>query len=261
MLVGELEQTLKELLPPEAAESWDRTGMLVGDPTATVTSVAVALDPTRESIAFAESVGANVLVTHHPLFLDPPTQIMPASTTADAVGSRIWDALNKGVSIISFHTALDANPKAAQVLSGPLGLTPSGEILEEVPGFPGFGYGQICTVAGKTAGELRDDCARAFGGTPRLWGSPDRAVERVCLWTGASGPSPLECADAGIDFIICGEVRYHTALDALDRGVGIIDLGHDVSEQPHCNVMVECLVEAGVPEGLVHVKSLPVNWR
>ena len=132
MFVRELEAAMNALLPPGAAESWDRTGMLVGDPDAQVTNVAVALDPTRDSIAFAASVDANVLVTHHPLFLQPPTEVKPASGDADAVGSRIWDAVKAGISVISYHTALDANPRAARVMSDPLGLDPLDEILETV---------------------------------------------------------------------------------------------------------------------------------
>ena len=261
MFVRELEAAMNALLPPGAAESWDRTGMLVGDPDAQVTNVAVALDPTRDSIAFAASVDANVLVTHHPLFLQPPTEVKPASGDADAVGSRIWDAVKAGISVISYHTALDANPRAARVMSDPLGLDPLDEILETVPGYDGFGYGRICDVDPKAASEFRVLCEQAFGGTPRLWGDPEKPISHICLWTGASGEAPLLCAERGIDMIICGEVRYHTALDALDRGVSIIDLGHDVSEQPHCAILVECLFEAGIPNVRIHLCPLPDNWQ
>ncbi len=46
--------------------------MTVGDPARLVTGVAVALDPTVEAIENAANAGANVLVTHHPAFLQPP---------------------------------------------------------------------------------------------------------------------------------------------------------------------------------------------
>lgn len=261
MRVQELEAKLLELFPASAAEEWDRTGMLVGNPNDEVTSVAVALDPSIASIDFAHEHNANVLLTHHPLFLQPPEEIKPIGGGHDAVGSRIWHAVSSGVSIISFHTALDANPRAARVLSEPLGLTLSGEMLELTHSFDGFGYGQICTVDNTTAVRLRDACAHAFGGTPRLWGDPERIIHRVCLWTGAAGDAALACAQRDIDMLICGEVRYHTALDASEFGLCIVELGHDVSEQPHCSVLVESLKEVGISERDIHLMPLPVNWR
>ena len=270
MRVRELEERLLAMLPASTAEDWDRTGMLVGDPEAVVSHVAVSLDPTIEAIDFAVKHQANVLVTHHPLFLQPPEEVKPAGRGADAVGSRIWQAVKQGVSVLSFHTALDANPRASAVLAGPLGFDLLGKILQETPGHAGFGYGQLCRIKKDGRGDsresmsavvLRDACALAFGGNPRLWGDEDRVVRSACLWTGASGDAPIECARRGIDALICGEVRYHTALDAISSGICIVELGHDVSEQPHCHVLVKCLNEAGIPDDCIHLMPLPGYWR
>ena len=69
LLVGELEKILLQEMPSEDACSWDRTGMLVGNPLEVVRGVAIALDPTIPTIKAAKEAGANVLVTHHPVFL------------------------------------------------------------------------------------------------------------------------------------------------------------------------------------------------
>lgn len=262
MLVSELEQRLLEAFPAETAEGWDRTGMLVGDPADEVRGVAVALDPTRQAIAHAVEAGANVLVTHHPLFLDPPPMVQPAAPAADAVGARIWDAVKAGVSVLSFHTALDANPKAAAVLAGPLELNPPvPEPLEPVAGHPGFGYGRICHGRTRRAAWFARASREAFGGAPRLWGDPAREVDTVCLWTGSAGDAPFRCLERGIGLLVCGEVRYHTALDACERGLCIVELGHDVSEQVHCPVLVQSIADAGVPAQRIHLMDLPANWR
>ena len=70
--VGALERALLKEFPAADAEAWDRTGMTVGDPARLVEGVAVALDPTVDAVEEAASMGANVLVTHHPAFLQPP---------------------------------------------------------------------------------------------------------------------------------------------------------------------------------------------
>ena len=261
MRIGELEEKLLKMFPASATESWDRTGMLVGDPDDEVAAVAVALDPSIEAIDFACAHGANVLVTHHPMFLQPPEMVKPAGNGHDAVGARIWHSVKSGVSILSFHTALDANPRAASVLATPLGLELSGEILECTPDHDGFGYGQICEAPQLTGAQLRDACAEAFGGTPRIWGEPNRVANRLCLWTGAAGEAALKCVKRRIDVLICGEVRYHTAIDACESGLCIVELGHDVSEQPHCAVLVKSLQDLGIPDYGIHLMPLPDNWR
>lgn len=261
MRVEELERKLLADFPAGQAEAWDRTGMLVGDPDDEVRTVLVALDPTRGAVAQACDVGANVLVTHHPMFLDPPEQVMPAARGRDVVGSRIWEAISRGVSVMSFHTALDASPLAADALAAPLGLVPDGGLLEELPGAPGCGYGRLCSAGGIALGELAGRCRAAFGHEVRVWGEPGRALGRVCLWTGAAGQSPRECNALGIDALVCGEVKYHEALDASEAGLCLIELGHDVSEQVLCSVLVESLKRVGLPPECIHLRELPANWR
>lgn len=69
---GALEKALLSVFPKEDACSWDYTGMYVGNPAEEVHGVAVALDPTVRAMKEAVDAGANVLVTHHPVFLDAP---------------------------------------------------------------------------------------------------------------------------------------------------------------------------------------------
>ena len=77
MVVGDLERELLRKMPASDACSWDRTGMLVGDPMDIVRGVAVALDPTIHAVEKAHAQGANVLLTHHPVFIDAPDAFMP----------------------------------------------------------------------------------------------------------------------------------------------------------------------------------------
>lgn len=54
------------------------------------------------------------------------------------------------------------------------------------------------------------------------------------------------CIDKRVDCIICGEIKYHDALEIRQLGICVIDLGHDVSELPLCNVLKNALVDCGV---------------
>ena len=60
---------LEDLYPPHTAQSWDRVGLVAGDPTQPVGRVHFAVDPTMAVIEEARALGADLLVTHHPLLL------------------------------------------------------------------------------------------------------------------------------------------------------------------------------------------------
>lgn len=261
MLVGELEQKLLELVPADAAEDWDRTGMLVGNPNDEVRGIAVALDPNNAALDFAQNHGANVLLTHHPLFLDPPTEVKPFGQTLQAPGVHIWNAISRGISIISFHTALDANPIAANAMSRYFNVQATGQILEPLAGWDDYGYGRICQAGNVPLSDLAETCAKVFGRKPRVWGSPEHVVSRVCFWTGAAGEAPAACLAQSVDTLVCGEVNYHRALDACELGLNIVELGHDASEQVLCPVLVELAQRAGIGDDSIHLMRLPQNWR
>jgi putative NIF3 family GTP cyclohydrolase 1 type 2 len=266
MTVGELEAHLLQHFPASDAESWDRTGMLVGDRAADVTGVCVALDPTVDAIRQTQAVGANVLLTHHPLFLDPPTSIEPPAQRGDAVGARVWQAIAGGVSVLSFHTALDVSAPASLVLPGLLGLRKQG-ILEVVRHDPDRGYGQICTPEADsvasciTFDQLAARCQRVFHSVPRVWGPGNAPLRRIVTCTGAAGDDLELAVAAGIDCVVAGEVRYHKTLDAVSRGLCVIELGHDISEHPLCSVLVSSVLNCGIDSNSVRVLDRAENWR
>ena len=138
---GALEAALLRDFPREDAEEWDRTGLTVGDPARPVTKVAVGLDATVAAVREAASRGANVLVTHHPAFLKAPESFRPAESAAQCSGAVVWAAIEEGVSLMSFHTALDASPRAATMLPDMLSLDYTGRLV--MPTAPGAdrGYG------------------------------------------------------------------------------------------------------------------------
>ena len=78
MLVKDLESRLFARFPLSDAEPWDHVGLSVGDPEAQVAGVACALDPTPAHVEEAAARGANVLITHHPVYLKAPDTFSPA---------------------------------------------------------------------------------------------------------------------------------------------------------------------------------------
>jgi len=128
--VQDLLGLLHGLFPPELAEEWDNVGLQVGDPTAPVQRVLVALDPTGEAVAAACERGAQLLITHHPLLFKPLRRL----TADDPVGRVVWQAVRNGVAIMAAHTNLDvAADGLNHWLAARLELTEV-EPLQPVPG-------------------------------------------------------------------------------------------------------------------------------
>ena len=116
--VGRLVAALDREFPFGWAEPWDRVGLLAGDPDAAANGVFVTLDPTPAALESCVAAGANVLLTHHPAFLSPPTVLRPGNDPAGLV----FQAVRSGVALVACHTNLDRAPAGASSLARAIGL-------------------------------------------------------------------------------------------------------------------------------------------
>lgn len=91
------------MAPPGLAESWDNSGLQLGDPTATISRIMVALDATPTVIESALASACNLLVTHHPLIFTAQKSI--SATTP--LGGLIHAAIRGGLAVVSMHTNYD----------------------------------------------------------------------------------------------------------------------------------------------------------
>jgi dinuclear metal center YbgI/SA1388 family protein len=65
----------------------------------------------------------------------------------------------------------------------------------------------------------------------RLAGDPGRQVSRVALCGGSAMALLNRALKAGADVYVTGDVRHHDALNALARGIAVIDAGHHATEK------------------------------
>lgn len=115
--VRDLVNHLDAEAPRSWAEPWDNVGLVAGDPDSSVTGVLVSLDPTPEALDRARELGASVLLTHHPAFLEP-IELRPGS----GMSGVAFRAIEAGVALIAAHTNLDRCPEGADALPNALGL-------------------------------------------------------------------------------------------------------------------------------------------
>lgn len=155
--------------------------------------------------------------------------------------------------------------RVARVLPGMLGLAFTGRFAEPLATTEAQGYGQICRVSPDehgidTLAQLAARCTAVFGRPPRVWGDLEAPVRTVATATGSAGTLGRLCLAQDVDCLICGEIKYHEALDVSGAGLAVIELGHDVSELPLVAVLAEALLRVGLPEERVAVIDQSGNW-
>lgn len=265
LTVGKLEDALLKDFPAADAEEWDRMGLLVGERDVPIGRVAIALDATVPAIREAAAAGANVLLTHHPAYLEPPASFAPEASVALSPGAGVWAAIQSKVALMNFHTALDVNPLASQVLPTMLGFKPENRVVVPIGSSKAKGYGQLCKVPSgsegpETLAHVAARCTSMWGRAPRVWGSFDAPVRTAVCATGSAGNVVEAALEAGADLLVCGEVRYHAALDASLAGLAIVELGHDVSELPLTAVLADACARAGVAKDRIVMLDQSQNW-
>jgi dinuclear metal center YbgI/SA1388 family protein len=101
--VREIIRLLEDWAPPVLQESYDNSGLIVGDRNAEITKVLVSLDCTEEVVAEAEAVGAGLIVSHHPIVFGG----LKSLTGATYVERTVIRAIRSGIAIYAIHTNLD----------------------------------------------------------------------------------------------------------------------------------------------------------
>ena len=110
---------LEQWYDPRRAESWDAVGLVCGDPDDNVDHVLLAVDAVPATVAEAMRVGAELLVSHHPLLLTPVHGV-PAD---DPKGALVHRMIRARIAHYVAHTNADvANPGVSDALGDLLGL-------------------------------------------------------------------------------------------------------------------------------------------
>jgi dinuclear metal center YbgI/SA1388 family protein len=222
--VKEIIDRLEQSFPRRMAMDWDNPGLQVGRKMAEVRTAAVALDATDTVIEQCVQMGAELLITHHPLLLSGVRQINEESMA----GRRILAMAEHGIAHFAMHTNYDTARMGA-LAADRLGLQER-RILE-VTGSDGeqeYGIGFAGMLSSAMTAEA---CCRlaneAFGTTGiRLFGPKDRMVQYIAISPG-SGKSMIRPAlEIGAELLLTGDIGHHDGLDAADQGLLVADAGH-----------------------------------
>ena len=170
--------TVRRLAPEGFQADWDNSGVQVAGPEGDVARVAVTLDPTPEALARCFEWGAQAVVTHHPLYLEPKAPL--AGPYLDAL-SRV---IRAEAWLYACHTSLDCRPHGpAQWFGRALGLT-NPVLIEVAHKFPPV------QISFFSVEPLEEDTAQEWADLDGVWSisqSSSQEVRIVCdeeAWEG-----------------------------------------------------------------------------
>ena len=117
--VYDIVRFMESIAPQSKKETWDNVGLLCGRRDKQVTTILVALDPFEDVAEEAVKLGADLIVTHHPLIFHP----LYSLTDDTAIGRTAATLLRHDIAAFSAHTNLDIAPQGVGVcLAAALGL-------------------------------------------------------------------------------------------------------------------------------------------
>lgn len=224
---------LERLYPPDTAQSWDQVGLVTGDLDQSVHRVLVAVDPTSAVLEEAQSTGADLVITHHPLLLRGIHSVAPST----AKGSAIHTLLLGDIALYCAHTNADVaqfGVGAALAAAAGLGTT---EPLTMAEGQELGRVGDL--VEPVSLRDFAEALAQALPPTAsgmRVAGPPEATVQRVAVLGGAGDSEFAAVAASGADVYVTADLRHHPASEAREQAAltggtpYLIDAGHYASE-------------------------------
>lgn len=218
----EIIKYMESKYPKELAYEWDNVGLQVGTLNQVTKKVLVTLDVTKEVIKEAIHKKADLIISHHPLMFKPVNSIVFDTPK----GWMLKNLVKNNISVYSAHTNFDqAEGGMNDILAEAMNIKNTKLLDEEV----NIGrYGEIEEVK---ITDFVKQLKETFGlTTVKLIGSDTKKVKTVGVSGGSGSHHMYQARMKGCDVYITGDVTYHTALDAVQLGITLIDVGHHVEK-------------------------------
>lgn len=222
MKLKEFLDVFETIAPKGLAMEWDNVGLLVGPDHEEVNRVLVALDCTPVTAKEAADTGADLLLTHHPVFFNGIKRFLPDDP--DTAGPYIL--ARHGIGHVAAHTNLDAvSGGVNDALAQQLGLIDPSPMEKT-------GLGRVGML--ETPMTLRSFSRmveKQLDTVVRVNGESERVISRAAVMSGAGGDDIADAFASGADVYVTGECRHHQALRAGVMGICVVEAGHYETER------------------------------
>ena len=261
MLLREIINSIESVAPRSAQETWDNSGMQVGDTGRDIQSVLLTTDITEDVVNEAVLNGCQLIISHHPLLFHGLKQVCGQTPQARIVEM----AIKHNIAIYSAHTNLDSveggiNTRLAERL-GVKGY----RIL--IPASRETGIPTGLGVIGKLDSPMKYEAFIAhvrevLQCTYVRYTRARRAmIETVALCGGSGAEFIEEAINQGADVYLTADCKYHEFQDA-DGRIGLIDIDHWYSERHAREIFKDILAPLGVSCIISQTDKTPIQvWQ
>lgn len=216
--VREIYEYIDSIAPFHTQEDWDNSGMLVGDIDKEVSSAAVVLDVTLSAVRTAKKLGADLIISHHPVIFKAQKSFKK--------GNIAYELAANEISAICAHTNLDAAVGGVNdVLAEKLELVEVAPVSFDGGNVPLLRMGMVDGPAVPV-----EDFAKfvkdKLGCTAVRYSVGKNEIKNVVV-CGGSGCSLIdEAVSLEADAFVTGDASHHDFLNAADAGITLIAAGH-----------------------------------
>ena len=236
--ISEIYRHLNTVLPSSLSCDWDNDGLMVcAFPDKKVKKILLALDVTPAVAEYAVQIGAELVISHHPLIFSGIKHM----DGHDGTSRKVISLLQNDIAVMSFHTRLDAADGGVNdILASLFSLSDV-----EKFGVDGDTAARIGTLPKPMAFEDFCRLCKDILGAPSVCGAKGGdTVSRLAVLGGSGKDYIREAQKMGADTYLTGEVNYNYLLEAAENGLSVVTAGHYHTEDPSLAFFVKTLTEA-----------------
>jgi len=243
--IHEIVSAFEAVAPLALQESYDNSGLIVGEMGAQVSKALLCLDSTEAVVDEAIAKGCDLIIAHHPIVFGG----LKRFTGGDYVQRALIKAIRNNIAIYACHTNLDnvlrggVNERIAQQLGfeAERVLKPIGADLGSFFGIGGLDDSEVFRTAGagvlcnlqkpmNVLDFLQHVKAKMGVEVVKYTKCDVEMVSKVAICGGAGSFLIGDALRAGADAFITSDVKYHEFFDAEGKML-LCDIGHYESEK------------------------------
>ena len=251
MILKELAIVLDTIFHKNLALDRDKTGLSVGNIQKDIRKILITLDLTDSVIQEAIRAKVDLLLSHHPLLIEPIDSFLDTNS----LGSKLLEIIKNSMAVYTAHTNYDIMPEGLNVMfakklglagiksaylepacttkahpyeenkfaEGGLGIIGELDVPLKLPVFfkkvkESLAISGFRWITGKVPGEFQRESA---------------TIKKILVINGSANSftQRIAVSDFDCDVVIVGELNYHSALEITESGKIIIEIGHGDSEK------------------------------
>ncbi len=215
--------------PFNTAMDFDNVGIIIGSEKKLVKKILLCLDITNETVSEAKLLGADLILSHHPVIFKGLKRI-----ESDSVVSKL---IKNDIAALCCHTNLDLSPSIGvnRALCDMLDLEISKVHPLEL-------YYVAKTKKSFDTEEFAEHIKEKLGTKNLMYTNIKKKIKKVALCSGSAGDC-VKNLGTDIDAFITGELKYNYFIELREKGIVGFAAGHFETEKIFSSHVKEYLEE------------------